>query len=93
MSIRITAIRQTGGNGHEHISHLWWAESATAKVGSNSRAEVVSWIEDDNGHAYVTDSRGDQIAVGVVVPTRGYKYLRTLADGIWTNNLLALPRK
>ncbi|MFD9461153.1 DUF3892 domain-containing protein [Streptomyces sp. NPDC060027] len=29
----------------------------------------------------------------MVTPTRGAKYLRTHADGVWTNNLLALPRR
>jgi hypothetical protein len=30
---------------------------------------------------------------GVVTPAYGPKYLRTYADGRWTDNLLALPRK
>jgi hypothetical protein len=53
----------------------------------------VTWVEDENGKAYVEDARGNRADVLVVTPTYGAKYLRTYADGRWTDNLLALPRK
>ena len=77
---------------------LWWAE----RVGQEKRlvAEfppgeltMIAWIENDNGKAYVEDRWGNRSDVGVVTPTRGEKYLRTHADGVWTNNLLSLPRR
>lgn len=92
MSIRITAIRLSGGTGHEHIERLWWSEPATADTGDNSRAEIVSWIESGNGVAFVHEG-GRRAEVGVVDPNIGPKYLRTYADGVWTDNLLALPRR
>ena len=33
-----------------------------------------------------------EVQVGVVHPQYGPPYLRTHADGVWTDNLLALPR-
>ncbi len=93
MSIRITAIRQAGGQGHEHITHLWWTNPASGMTGDNTRAQIVAWIEDENGKAYVDDGRGSRADVRVVTPQRGNKYLRTWADGRWTDNLLALPRR
>jgi hypothetical protein len=93
VAIRITAIRLTGGEGHEHISHLWWTNPADSTTGDNTRAAIVSWIEDKNGKAYVEDARGNRADVGVVTPRVGQKYLRTHADGKWTDNLLALPRR
>lgn len=93
MAIRITAIRQSGGTGHEHITHLWWINPASGQTSDNTRAQIVSWIENENGKAYVEDSHGNRADVGVVTPTYGQKYLRTHADGRWTDNLLALPRK
>jgi hypothetical protein len=93
MTVRITAIRQAGGSGHEHITRLWWIDPATDKTGDNSRSEVVTWIEDKDGKAYVNDDRGHRVDVGVVTPARGPKYLRTYADGVWTDNLLSLPRR
>lgn len=93
MAIRITAIRMSGGTGHEHISRLWWSDPATSDVGDSSRSAIVAWVENDNGKAYVEDAAGNRADVGVVKPKVGDKYLRTHADGQWTDNLLALPRK
>ena len=93
MAIRITHIRQAGGTGHEHIAHLWWTNPASGKTGDNTRAQIVSWIEDKHGKAYVEDGLGNRADVGVVTPASGSKYLRTYADGRWTDNLLALPRR
>lgn len=93
MSIRITAIRLSGGTTHQHIVRLWWTNPADSKAGDNSRAEIVSWIETDSGKAYVEDTRGNRADVGVVTPPYGQKYLRTYADRVWTDNLLALPER
>jgi hypothetical protein len=93
VAIRITAVRIEGGDAHEHIVRLWWVNPATSQSGDNSGAELVSWIETQNGKAYVEDARGNRADVGVVTPTHGAKYLRAYADGVWTDNLLALPRK
>ncbi|WP_308188150.1 DUF3892 domain-containing protein [Streptomyces sp. DH7] len=49
-------------------------------------------MDNQSGEAY-TDAAGHRTKVAVVTPTRGEKYLRTHADGVWTNNLLALPRR
>lgn len=93
MAIQITAIRLSGGTTHQHIIRLWWMNPTNAKSGDNNRAEIVSFIEENQGMAYVEDGRGRRAYVGVVTPAHGAKYLRTHADGVWTDNLLALPRK
>lgn len=93
VAIRVTAIRLSGGTTHQHIVRLWWTNPANGKSGHRSRAEMVSWIEKEYGNAYVEDSRGDRAEVGVVTPNLGEKYLRTYADRVWTDNLLALPRR
>jgi hypothetical protein len=92
MSRNITAIRQSGGDKHQHIVHLWWSERESGTPGNGPRAELVSYIE-HGGRAYVDDGRGHIAAVGVVTPTSGPKYVQTHADGVWTDNLLALPRR
>ncbi|MFL0239372.1 DUF3892 domain-containing protein [Mycobacterium sp. SMC-17] len=91
MSIRVTAIHLSGATTHEHIERLRWCQPPTANTVESSRAEIISWIETQGGTAYVHES-GRQIQVGVVTPKVGQKYLRTFADGVWTDNLLALPR-
>ncbi|MDI5973985.1 DUF3892 domain-containing protein [Streptomyces sp. SL13] len=92
MSIKITVVHLSGGIDHEHITGLRWTNPADGKTGDSSRATLVAWIEDKNGKAYTEDSSGHRADVAVVNPARGEKYLRTRADGVWTNNLLALPR-
>lgn len=92
MAIRITAIRLSGGTTHEHIVHLWWTNPATSERGDGTRAEVVSMVEQGT-KAYVDDAHGNRADVRVVTPATGAKYLRTYADGKWTDNLLALPQK
>jgi hypothetical protein len=92
MTIRITAVRLQGGNDHQHIVRLWWTNPSSGNTGDNSKAEIVSWMENKNGKAYVEEG-GHRVDVLVVTPAYGEKYLRTQADGRWTNNLLALPRK
>lgn len=93
MAIRFTHIRLSGGTGHHHIVRLWWVNPSSGATGDNSRGELVSWIEDEGGKAYVEDGQRHRVNVGVVKPAHGSKYLRTYADGTWTDNLLALPRK
>lgn len=51
---------------------------------------MVDWIENKKGKAFV-GSGSQRVEVGVVSPSGGQPYLRTYADGVWTNNLLSLP--
>lgn len=51
---------------------------------------MVEWI-DGGGKAYV-ESGTSTVAVGVVKPSNGEPYLRTYANGVWTDNLLSLPK-
>jgi hypothetical protein len=40
----------------------------------------------------VIDAQGNRSEVGVVNPGNGRaRYVRTFADGVWNDNLLALP--
>jgi hypothetical protein len=93
VSIRITDIRLSGDTTHQHIVRLWWTNPSDGNTGDNSRAEIVSWIENKSGKAYVEDGNGNRVDVHVTAPARGEKYLRTYADGVWTDNLLALPKR
>jgi hypothetical protein len=93
LSIRITAVELSGGRKHEHIVRLWWKEKGTDNTGDWSRATLVDWIENKGGKAYVKDNAGNRVDVKVVDPGNGRpKYVQTQADGIWTDNLLALAK-
>lgn len=93
MSRRIYAIRLSGGNTHQHIAHLWWKDPASGLLGDDTRAAMVTYVERQNGKVFVEDGYGHRVDARVVTPQYGEKYLRTYADGVWTDNLLALPRK
>jgi catechol-2,3-dioxygenase len=89
MSVEITAVHMSGGDKHEHIANVKWTNQQSSGTGTSTRAVMVDWIENKKGQAVVTDGK-NTVNVGVVDATP--KYLRTYADGIWTDNLLALPR-
>ncbi len=89
MAIRFTARHMVGGIKHDHIANLKWIEDGKSETKSNTRQELVDWVKDKGGRGYVLDSAGDKAYVKVVEATP--PYLQTQADGIWTDNLLALP--
>jgi hypothetical protein len=90
MAVRITRRGMAGGSGHEHIVEVEWINEATGKVEvSDVNPTMVDFI-DKHGKAFVWDGRY-RIDVGTVRPQGGRPYIRTYKDGIWTDNLLALP--
>jgi hypothetical protein len=72
---------------HEHIAEVRWRNPADGATGASSRAVMVDWINEGND-AWVQDGAGG-VRVGVVHGSP--PYLRTFADGVYTNNLLSLP--
>lgn len=94
MAVRITCIKKDGGNHynpHEGVTDYGWVNEGTGATGTSSRAQMIQFLEADKGHAYVKDARGNVASIGVFESAAGNKYLRTYADGKWTDNLLPLP--
>lgn len=87
--VYITAVHMAGGERHEHIESVRWHNPATNETGTATRAAMVSWLRQAGNQAYVSNGN-KQVEVGVVEATP--PYIRTHADGVWTDNLLALPR-
>lgn len=93
MAIRITCINKDGGNHqnpHEGITHFGWINEETRTVGKSTRAIMVDFLKNQGGKAYVKDAGGNVAYVGVITPTNTIPYLRSYADGKWTDNLLSL---
>jgi len=88
--IRIKMI-SGGRSHHEHIAEIETTDDQTKRTVRYSRAQMVAFVE-AKGVAYVRDARGDVAYLGVRVSFAGTKYVQTHADGIWNDNLLALPR-
>ncbi|MBI2037838.1 MAG: DUF3892 domain-containing protein [Candidatus Magasanikbacteria bacterium] len=93
MAIKINCINKDNGDHydpHEAIINLGWLEEATNKHGVNTRLEMVAFIENEGGQAYVKDAYGNKAYLVVRESPWGNKYMKTMADGRETNNLLAL---
>lgn len=92
MSVRITCINKDGGHHydpHEAITHLGWINEADGKTGKSTLAEMVSYLEKGN-QAYVKATSGAIEYLVVRTSRYGNKYVKTVADGKETNNLLYL---
>lgn len=93
MAIRIVRVhRPTGYNGniHEAIADLQWVNEESGTTGVSTRETVYEWLM-AGGKAFVRDAARDVAYVETRITARGTKYLQTYADGIWKDNLLALP--
>lgn len=94
MAVRIRCIRKDGGNHqnpHEGITHFGWINEQTRALGESTRTQMIDFLENQNGQAYVKDQLGNIAYLEIVNSAWGTRYLRTFADGKWIDNLLALP--
>ena len=91
MSIQITHVRFGGTKKTEDEIVLYkWKSDQSGEVNQSDKPTLVDWIDNKNGKAFV-GSGNDRVPVGVITPQSGQAYLRTYADGKWTNNLVNLP--
>lgn len=98
-TLKCTARRMGGGQAHEHITHLWWqvwdGNQPTQESGVFTREQMVAYIERmGNESVWCPDRNPQQQGAWVHVNRNGLtKYVQTVADRRWTDNLLALPVK
>lgn len=91
MAVEITHIRFGSTEKTESTIVLYrWRNPSDGNTGDSDKPTMVDWISNKNGKAFV-GSGTQRVEVGVVRPSGGQPYLRTYADGDWTNNLLSLP--
>jgi hypothetical protein len=89
--IQVTSIHMEGyGNSHEHIAAVRWVNPATHVIGESTRSVMVEWLSQSTNNLAAVWDGSRWVYIGVVKGTP--PYIRTYADGVWTNNLLALPR-
>ena len=88
--IYIYAVRTSGGEEHEHITAVRWRSPDNGRAGEATREEVVDWVSRRGWAVY---ARGDDAHIARVWAVDASPlHLRTYDNGIWTDNLLALPR-
>jgi hypothetical protein len=93
--IQFTAREMNGGNGHEHVARLWWTDTSTGTDGLMDIDTVTRWLDKPENRAFVEDRvrPGNYVEAFVVKPIGNQWYIRTAADGRWTDNILALPER
>ncbi|MBG0717567.1 DUF3892 domain-containing protein [Microbacterium sp. 2C] len=91
MAIEITHVRfGSTKKTEDEIVKYKWKNVSTGKVGENDKPSLVAWVDDKTNTAYV-GSGANRVNVASVHPENTKPYLRTYADGKWTNNLVSLP--
>lgn len=93
--IYIEAVHMAGGRTrHEDIEKLrWWQpeDSGRSRIrGEITTLALIEWMRRNGGRAKVVDEYGADLEVRVVEGDQ--PYLRTFVEGVWTENLLSLPR-
>jgi hypothetical protein len=84
----ITAIRVSQPATHSNITHVSWVEPQTNNSGTSTVETVVNWLKTAGNQAFVKGTQNIAVTVVDAKPP----YLRTVANGILTDNLLSLPR-
>jgi hypothetical protein len=94
MAIKTTAREMApSGNKHEHIAWLKWMDPDTKAGGWKTRADMVAYVEKNGTESvWCPDRDPSKKGAWVHVNHNDYvKYVQTVADGRWTDNLLSLP--
>lgn len=85
----ITAVHMPGAAGHEHIELLRWQDPGTLESGQSTLEGILAWIG-SGGDLRVRRLAGGEVRIAVV--DADPPYIRAYADGVWTDDLLDLPR-
>jgi hypothetical protein len=89
MLLFITAVRIGTPADHDRITDVKWLRCDKGTSGVSDVKAMVQWLRESTNRAQVADS--DEPAEVRVVDANP-PYLRTVANGQWSDNLLALPR-
>jgi len=95
MAVRIKCVDKPSGNiqnPHEAISQYGWINEENQETGITGRISMVNWIENEGGVAYVKDTLGNVAYCQVRTSVNGTKFLQTVTDRRWSDNLLSLLR-
>jgi hypothetical protein len=95
VAIQITCINKAGGqhyDPHTAIATLGWKNDATGVTGKSERLQVYDWLKQSSANqAYVADRLGNRAYLYPRENSDGTKFVQTVTERVWTDNLLALP--
>jgi hypothetical protein len=88
VTVYVTAITPASTQQHAHIAGIRWLDAGNSTSKTMSTAEAIDWLR--RGNRLLVAGETGAIDVRIVEATP--PYLRTVADGTDTDNLLMLPR-
>ena len=80
------------GTSNQHITAVGYSGATSGPLTEITRDTAVRLIEGGTSFRSHNDRTGTEAAVTVAVSPARTKYIRTVADGRESNNLLELPR-
>ena len=92
MALKVICVNKDHGyhaNPHEAISLFGWIEDSTALQGKYTLSQMVMFL-DRGGVAYTTTPSGNRKAYLETFVRNSMKFVRTIADGTTSDNLLSL---
>ena len=91
---QVTCIVPDGSDSDRRIDMIGGTEGAKSTNGpwKLQLDEAIKGIENGTWKFWTTDGDGNSVWIVVAQRQNGRKYLKTEADGLEPNNLLALPR-
>ena len=91
MAIRITGIRKPGGasNIHAAVSHYRWVEDGKSTSIITERLTVVGWV--DKGISAYVSNGANRAYCRVRQNENGTRFLQSVSDGKYSDNILSLP--
>jgi hypothetical protein len=90
----VTCIVPDGGDADRRIDKIGGSTGAKETNGpwKLDLDEAIKGVEEGRWKFWTKDKEGNSVWVVVAQRKNGRKYLKTEADGVEPNNLLALPR-
>jgi hypothetical protein len=91
MALEIVGRQMGRGNDVDRIVGLCWRSEEDDRTSKSSLGNLVSYVQKYGDQALLVRARNGRRINIAVYQLDGVNYLRTYADGDWTDNLLALP--
>lgn len=88
MTVYVTAISPQTVQDHTRITRIRWLDASVSTSNLMSVEQTIDYLR--SGNTLVV-AGADRYALVQVVEA-DTPYIRTVADGAWTDNLLSLPR-
>jgi hypothetical protein len=84
MTVYVTAIRPSTARRHDEITGIRWRDSSNSTSNKMTISQTIAWLRKGNQLIVAGDSKAAEVRVVDADPP----YIRTVADGLYTDSLL-----